>query len=663
MLKDWSVSNFKAIATTRVVNEEGIINDKIVFQPLTILCGANSSGKSSLLQSLLLMAQTMRHQSKDIPLIMNGAFINLGKFSDIKTENSKCDNVKFCFTYEPSEGYDFSSNNYPFSNRAFNDPDDVEYIKDTYFSVDFSKVDNELLPELSNFNLKINFDYPFYTLEYYNIEKKEKLNKNVYFTEEGPDTKTAEINIIFPDEKCEWNHFLPKKIKINGKHIITMKILKNIYFLTLFSDDFNFHFPPDIYPDKMIKLAKDLDLYWDKDIGIDFYYANRITEKIFSYLKDDLFYDIQGIDILFDLKDFQFKNETQGYRIKDLKWINNFSLLTQPARDEVIDRIKNNIHNIYNKILDELSNIKELISNINFAQEQNIYDDFIDAKLCCDFFFDDFNASEDIENYLSEISNYFSSNISYLGPLREDPKPLYPVSELSYTKDIGKKGENTAAILALHGEDEDIFPIPDLDNCGLYKKEKKPLKDIVIEWLKYIGVVEDIEAKIEQGGFSLKVKTSNNGRFSDLTNVGVGVSQVIPIVTMCLSAKKGSTLIIEQPELHLHPKMQTKLTDFFVAISQSGRQCIVETHSEHFINALRYRVAKTTKPEDENLAKNVKIYFVEKDEEGTLFKAIGINKYAAMSDWPVGFFDESYKTAKQIMNEVINKMEAGKQDE
>jgi predicted ATPase len=104
MLKDWSVSNFKAIATTRVVNEDGQINNngKIVLKPLTIFCGVNSSGKSSLLQSLLLVAQTMRNQKKDIPLILNGAFTSFGKFDDIKTKSSDSDSVQIRFTYEPS---------------------------------------------------------------------------------------------------------------------------------------------------------------------------------------------------------------------------------------------------------------------------------------------------------------------------------------------------------------------------------------------------------------------------------------------------------------------------------------------------------------------------------------------------------------------------------
>jgi predicted ATPase len=638
MLKDWSVSNFKAIATTRVVNEDGNINDKIDFKPLTVLCGANSSGKSSLLQSLLLIAQTMRHQNEDIPLILNGAFTSLGTFDDIKTKLSNCDEVKIRFTYEPLKERKFFNNKYPF-NGSSSELKNVESIKNNSFLLDFSQGKNKISPELSNFELSINFIE--HTLKYYAKKRNKKLNKNFYST----DSKMTEINQNFPDEECRWNHILPENIKINGKHILTMSILSGFSLLKLFPSNSDLNLPPVIYPDRMTELAE----YFDYNF---YYYSGIITKGVFFYLKDNLLSDIQSIDILFDLKDFKFEHDTQGYSISKL--LSNFEALPVSIRNEVIDRINNNLHIIYNKIFDDLSKIQELMSNNTF---QETYESFDDAKLCCDLFFDDFVVSDNIENYLSEISYFFSSEIFYLGPLREDPKPLYPISESSYIYDIGRKGENTAAILALYGEDIRNFLTPDCVNEEIYNKENITLKEAVVKWLIYIGVVENIEAEIKQGGFTLKVFTSGSKDPSDLTNVGVGVSQVIPIVTMCLAANKGSTLIIEQPELHLHPKMQTKLTDFFVAISQSGKQCIIETHSEHIINALRYRVAKTASPDDEKLANDVQIYFVKKDENGTLFESITMDKYAYISEWPEDFFDEAQVTNINTLKAINKKLE------
>src|SRR5580698_5246676 len=90
-------------------------------------------------------------------------------------------------------------------------------------------------------------------------------------------------------------------------------------------------------------------------------------------------------------------------------------------------------------------------------------------------------------------------------------------------------------------------------------------------------------------GHELKVTTHGVERPHDLTNVGVGVSQVLPIVVMCLLAPVDSTMILEQPELHLHPAVQARLADFFLSIAKAGKQCIVETHSEYLINRLRLR--------------------------------------------------------------------------
>ena len=117
-------------------------------------------------------------------------------------------------------------------------------------------------------------------------------------------------------------------------------------------------------------------------------------------------------------------------------------------------------------------------------------------------------------------------------------------------------------------------------------------------------------------------------------------------------AERDSVLIFEQPELHLHPKVQTRLADFFVAMNMLGKQCIVETHSEYLINRLRYLVAKSnnTKIADESI-----IYFVEKENGESKYRPIKINKYGVIEDWPKGFFDESEDIASKILRAGMDK--------
>ena len=157
------------------------------------------------------------------------------------------------------------------------------------------------------------------------------------------------------------------------------------------------------------------------------------------------------------------------------------------------------------------------------------------------------------------------------------------------------------------------------------------------------------------------MKLSNSDSMHDLTHVGVGVSQVLPILVMCLLADADSTLVFEQPELHLHPKVQTMLGDFFLSMVLCNKQCIVETHSEYFIDRLRFRIAAA--PPEKELNSLAKIYFVEKPSQSSAFREVVINEYGAISDWPEGFFDQSQQQAEEILRAAAMKHKASRRSE
>ena len=156
-------------------------------------------------------------------------------------------------------------------------------------------------------------------------------------------------------------------------------------------------------------------------------------------------------------------------------------------------------------------------------------------------------------------------------------------------------------------------------------------------------------------GHELKVALANSDGKHDLTHVGVGVSQVLPILVMCLLAEADSALVFEQPELHLHPKVQTLLGDFFLSVALCNKQCIVETHSEYLIDRLRFRIAAA---EGDILADRAKIYFVEKPGAASAFREVTINEYGAIVDWPEGFFDQSQQQAEEILKAAAMKRKA-----
>ena len=168
-----------------------------------------------------------------------------------------------------------------------------------------------------------------------------------------------------------------------------------------------------------------------------------------------------------------------------------------------------------------------------------------------------------------------------------------------------------------------------------------------------MGVADGFQTR-DRGklGHELKVLTQGSATPHDLTHVGVGVSQVLPILVMCLLAASDTTLIIEQPELHLHPRVQTLLADFLLSMSLLGKQCVVETHSEHIINRLRLRA---TAGDSSSIASQIKVYFVEKRDGTSLFRDVTITPYGSIVEWPEGFFDQSQAEAEAILRAATQK--------
>ena len=254
------------------------------------------------------------------------------------------------------------------------------------------------------------------------------------------------------------------------------------------------------------------------------------------------------------------------------------------------------------------------------------------------------------------LDNYFSTSVRYLGPLRDEPKSLYPLSPTADPSDVGLKGEHTAAVLELHKN----RPVQYIPTSAFSDAEINPqpvmrsLEAAVVDWLQYLGVAESVESR-DKGkfGHELTVQIEGTKRSHDLTHVGVGVSQVLPILVSSLLSQPGTTLIFEQPELHLHPKVQTLLADFFLSITQLDKQCVLETHSEYLINRVRFRVAAavTNNP----WLEAVKVYFVERSPEGSTFQEVKINEYGAIMNWPEGFFDQSQQEAEAILRAAAKK--------
>ena len=173
-------------------------------------------------------------------------------------------------------------------------------------------------------------------------------------------------------------------------------------------------------------------------------------------------------------------------------------------------------------------------------------------------------------------------------------------------------------------------------------------------WLEQFGMARSAQAE-DRGriGIGLRVRPPHADRSVDLTSVGVGVSQVLPVILLCLLAPPGTLVILEQPELHLHPALQQRLADFLLACVRSGRQLLVETHSEHLVNRLRRRVAEDDTDGTQQL---VGLLFAEQHKGLTRYRPSEVNLLGGLDeDWPEGFLDLGAHEAQSLMQSSLQK--------
>ena len=223
--------------------------------------------------------------------------------------------------------------------------------------------------------------------------------------------------------------------------------------------------------------------------------------------------------------------------------------------------------------------------------------------------------------------------IFYLGPLREYPKREY-VWTRSRPTDVGPRGERAIeAILAAteRGEKRNLAP----------KARLRPFQEMVAYWLRAMGMVETFaveEIKAGSGLYQAKVRVRRRAPEVLLTEVGFGVSQVLPVLTLLYYVEEGSTLILEQPEIHLHPLAQAGLADAIMKASQRRNlQVIVESHSEHFLLRLQRRLAEGAVGSD-----YVKLFFCETDTGASRLLPLEIDLWGRILNWPSNFLGDAF---------------------
>lgn len=222
-------------------------------------------------------------------------------------------------------------------------------------------------------------------------------------------------------------------------------------------------------------------------------------------------------------------------------------------------------------------------------------------------------------------------SIYYLGPLREYPQRDYHWSG-SMPKDVGPRGERTVdAILAASRDGE-------MRSLG-YWKRRKPFQEMIAYWLRELGLIHDFRLEEIKEGTNLyqaMVRTSASSVSTALTDVGFGVSQVLPALVLLYYVPEGSTVLMEQPEIHLHPQVQSGLADVMLNVAGARNlQIMVESHSEHLLRRLQRRVA-----EEKASSEDVKLYFVETRRALARASDLALNGWGEIENWPADFFGD-----------------------
>lgn len=244
------------------------------------------------------------------------------------------------------------------------------------------------------------------------------------------------------------------------------------------------------------------------------------------------------------------------------------------------------------------------------------------------------------------------ADLTYLGPLREPPRRTYSWAG-DTVPDVGARGEVAIPALLAAAQAGRLL------NRG-YRRPKIAFDKFIAAWLHDLGVIDSFRVQPLGKGrkeYEVLVRSRKEAPEVKLTDVGFGVSQVLPALVQAFYAPPNSTVWMEQPEIHLHPQVQAELADVFISAVQAYEdgaarnvQLIVESHSEHFLTRLQRRIAEEAiSPND------VAVYFARQTQDGLDLEALRLDLYGDIENWPDNFFGDEMAEISARMQAAMNR--------
>lgn len=572
----WRVQDFKSIEKAEISLEEGVIN---------LLAGMNSSGKSSLLQSLLLVAQNAKSQGN---LLLNGPLVRLGTADEITREGQE--------TIKLSVGFPLAGEKYwaKYEFQGAPDAEDEIRVKSlTIFRVgDADSPEHHAQPivELVSTPSKTS-NKDIQSIHNHSIFDESVVLRIKQF--EGTEPKDPRAYVEFLGLSPVTLHKFPKPGE-NSKDLRGR-------LLTLLAGS------PDPNADaKGEPRIRDVELLvW-----------MRLSELERSDLKS------YGLD---PSTMEGFPRRRLGSRPRHIFAQKDLKKISQIVADRT----------------DFEWYVVDLRADLDRRDRFPIFARHALADSVWEL---EHQHTVKFLRRVSEVVAGVSNSVNYLGPLRDEPRVLWAnfSSDLSGLP-VGIKGEYTAQLLR-----ESHRKVVHRTFEG--KKVEQTISGAVSYWLDVLNLATSVKAR-SRGGLGVSMQVEIGASERSLTSVGVGVSQALPVIIAVLTARKGSIVMLEQPELHLHPATQSGLADFLLK-ARPDLTLMVETHSEALITRIRRRKAESDLTVD-----RVRILFVEKDEGCSKFEELSLTKWGDLKWWPKGFLDDG-SDLRALMEAKFKMMEA-----
>ena len=189
-------------------------------------------------------------------------------------------------------------------------------------------------------------------------------------------------------------------------------------------------------------------------------------------------------------------------------------------------------------------------------------------------------------DFALSLENLFAK-VFYLGPNRVFPERFY-YWEGTHPESIGQDGEETISALLSARIDQRTTP---------YNGKNVPIEKRISSWLQEMELAHSFS--LERTGmrrnrdYDVVIQIAADSAKVNLPDMGYGLSQFLPVLVLCYYAPEGSTLILEQPGIHLHPKVQSQLADLLIeVVNERKLQILVESHSEHLLTRIQRRIAE-----------------------------------------------------------------------